>query len=359
MRSAPCRTFVLSMGGHGVKPHTFIDLFCGAGGMALGFVQAGFKSVYAVDFDTLAAETYRRNFKHEVWDGPIESLDRIPVKAEIIIGGPPCQGFSPLGKMIPLAEHRSMNKLWRHYMRIVEQVNPTVFIVENVPEFLRSLEFKSLERKATELGYEIAAAVLNAVEYGVPQQRKRTFVVAVKGGTPRLPPPTTGRMTVRDAIGDLPLQPTGVDWHIGRNPTPKSVKRYRCVPPGGNRFDLIKKRPDLAPRCWLNKPTGSTDVFGRLEWDKQALTIRTEFFKPEKGRYLHPQADRPITHLEAARLQTFPDDFEFYGSKIQVARQIGNAVPPKLARAVAAEVRAILEEIKQRRMGSEKQLARI
>ncbi len=100
----------------------------------------------------------------------------------------------------------------------------------------------------------------------------------------------------------------------------------------------------LTPRCWLEKPTGSTDVFGRLEWDKPALTIRTEFFKPEKGRYLHPQAHRPITHREAMRLQTFPDDFQWVGSKISVAKQIGNAVPPELARHIALEVREILSE---------------
>jgi DNA (cytosine-5)-methyltransferase 1 len=331
-----------------VRPYTFIDLFCGAGGLALGFTQAGFESVYAVDFDKPAAETYRRNFRHDVWDGPIEHLKNVPVAADIIIGGPPCQGFSPLGKMIPLAAHKNMNKLWRHYMRIVDQVNPKAFVVENVPEFLRSLEFKALERAARARGYEVAAEVLNAEQFCVPQQRRRTFVLALKGGAPRLPTPKGGRATVRDAIGDLPRCPTGTHWHIGRNPTAKSMSRYRCVPPGGNRFDLMRNRPDLAPRCWLNKPTGSTDVFGRLVWDKPALTIRTEFFKPEKGRYLHPEADRPITHREAARLQTFPDDFQFFGSKIQVARQIGNAVPPKLARAVAETVRALLKELDHR-----------
>ena len=339
-----------------MKSRTFIDLFCGAGGLALGFVYAGFKSVFAVDSDGPAAETYRRNFKHEVWDRPIEELEHIPVTADIVIGGPPCQGFSPLGKMIPLAEHRSMNKLWRHYMRIVEEVRPVAFVVENVPEFLRSMEFTALERRAVELGYRVAAGVLNAVEFGVPQQRKRTFVIAVSGVTPRLPVAIDERLTVRDAIRDLPLRPDGVNWHIGRNPTPRSVKRYKCVPPGGNRFDLMRKRPDLAPRCWLNKPAGSTDVFGRLEWDKPALTIRTEFFKPEKGRYLHPAAQRPITHREAARLQTFPDDFEFYGSKIQVAKQIGNAVPPKLAMAVAKELKAILEQREQEKATLPKQL---
>jgi DNA (cytosine-5)-methyltransferase 1 len=147
---------------------------------------------------------------------------------------------------------------------------------------------------------------------------------------------------VRDAIGDLPLKPTGKDWHIGRNPQQMSVERYRAVPEGGNRFDLARNRPDLLPACWANKPTGTTDVFGRLWWDRPASTIRTEFFKPEKGRYLHPKAHRPITHREAARLQTFFDWFVFEGSKIEVARQIGNAVPPRLAVALAQLAHALL-----------------
>jgi DNA (cytosine-5)-methyltransferase 1 len=147
-------------------------------------------------------------------------------------------------------------------------------------------------------------------------------------------------------IGDLPLLPSEHDWHVGRNPRPESLLRYRLVPPGGNRFDLVKTEEGraLAPRCWIEKLTGSTDVFGRLEWDKPALTIRTEFFKPEKGRYLHPQADRPITHREAMRLQTFPDDFQWVGSRISVARQVGNAVPPELARHIALELRSMLSE---------------
>ena len=147
-------------------------------------------------------------------------------------------------------------------------------------------------------------------------------------------------MTVRDAIGDLPERPEGIPtWHVGRSVTEKSLRRYRLVPQGGNRFDLQKADHDgtLTPDCWRNKPAGSTDVFGRLFWDKPSVTIRTEFYKPEKGRYLHPSADRPITHREAMRLQTFPDDFRWYGSFPSVARQVGNAVPPLLAFWVARE----------------------
>src|SRR5205823_14368021 len=118
------------------------------------------------------------------------------------------------------------------------------------------------------------------------------------------------------------------------------MKRYRSIPKEGmNRFDLQKRAPELTPACWIRKKTGGTDLFGRLWWDRPAFTIRTEFFKPEKGRYLHPLKHRPITHREAARLQTFPDSFKFCGSKIEIAKQIGNAVPPRLAARVADCVR--------------------
>jgi DNA (cytosine-5)-methyltransferase 1 len=129
-----------------------------------------------------------------------------------------------------------------------------------------------------------------------------------------------------------------VNLHFGRNPRPTSVERYACVPEGGNRFDLQEKRPDLTPSCWIRKTKGGTDLFGRLWWDRPAFTIRTEFFKPEKGRYLHPEQHRPITHREAARLQAFPDSFHFCGPKQAIARQIGNAVPVRLAQRIAEEV---------------------
>ena len=129
---------------------------------------------------------------------------------------------------------------------------------------------------------------------------------------------------------------------IRRNPTPKSLERYKTIPPGGNRFDLMRERPDITPNCWLNKPTGTTDVMGRMWWDRPSPTIRTEFYKPEKGRYLHPEFDRPITHREAARLQSFKDDFIFEGTKVEIARQIGNAVPPKLGETLADFVAKLL-----------------
>lgn len=327
---------------------TFIDLFSGCGGLACGLEQAGLKSVWAVEIDPDAAGTYGANFHHGVYCGPIEkirTLAQIPKsarRADVVVGGPPCQGFSPLGRFSPREAHAQMNELWQHFLRIVELVDPQVFLVENVPEFLRSAEGEEALRVARLMGYWAEPYVLKAVDYGVPQRRVRGFILATKCGAPS-PPPTNGpTRTVRDAIGDLPEVPTGEDWHLARNPRPKSIERYRVVPEGGNRFDLMRERPDITPRCWLEKPSGSTDVFGRLSWAQPALTIRTEFYKPEKGRYLHPQAHRPITHREAMRLQTFPDDFTWVGSRISVARQVGNAVPPELARHWGLRIQELL-----------------
>jgi DNA (cytosine-5)-methyltransferase 1 len=331
-----------------------IDLFAGAGGLTLGFHRSGFRSVFAVENETAAAKTYAANFPSAyVFPGDIEGVDEFP-KAEVIIGGPSCQGFSPLGRDRDDSSRASLNSLRQEYVRAVRQVQPKVFIVENVPEFLTSEQFATFldtfENDPELKHYVIDHRVLNAAEYGVPQRRRRGFVIGSRVGDPRWPTKTHGPeskgsrpyATVREAIGDLPRVPDETNWHIGRNPRPSSVERYKAVPEGGNRFDLAANRPDLLPDCWRNKPTGTTDVFGRLWWDRPSLTIRTEFFKPEKGRFLHPEAHRPITHREAARLQTFPDDFVFEGSKTEVARQIGNAVPPGLAEAVARAVRPLL-----------------
>ncbi|MFA1546481.1 DNA cytosine methyltransferase [Actinomadura chokoriensis] len=340
-----------------------VDLFAGAGGLSLGFELAGkgYRPVFAVEIDEAAARTFKRNFDCDVYSGPIEVVDTFP-SAEVIIGGPPCQGFSPLGRDRDDASRAQLNELWQQYLRAVRQVKPQAFVIENVPEFQKSAQFGKLLQMMDEdpvlKEYGYGYGVLNAADYGVPQRRRRGIFIAVKGipEVPWPPPPTHGPdsegqqpyATLRDVIADLPAYPelTDIEFsddgsqhlHFRRNPTEKSLARYRAIPEGGNRFDLQRNRPDLLPDCWKNKPTGTTDVMGRLWWDKPGFTIRTEFYKPEKGRYLHPTADRPITHREAARLQSFPDEFVFEGSKIQVGRQIGNAVPPGLGTAIAQYV---------------------
>lgn len=344
-----------------------LDLFAGAGGLSLGFERAnlGFAPVLAVEIESAAARTFKANFGCPVFDGPIQSLDEFP-SADLIIGGPPCQGFSPLGRDRDDASRAELNELWQEYLRAVHQVQPNAFVIENVPEFQRSAQFGQLlglmDSDPLLRQYRYAYGVLNAADYGVPQARRRGIFMAVRGlrEVPWPPPPTHGsdgslaHVTVRDAIGDLPWETTGYDvafdrhgnqnLHFGRRPRETSLARYRAIPEGGNRFDLARNRPDLLPRCWAEKPTGTTDVMGRLWWDRPSVTIRTEFFKPEKGRYLHPSADRPITHREAARIQGFPDGFIFEGTKIEIARQIGNAVPVGLARAIAAHLHEVAFE---------------
>ena len=333
-----------------------IDLFAGAGGLTLGFELAdrGFEPILGVEIDPDAARTFKRNFGCPVFDDDIQKIDSFP-DAEIIVGGPPCQGFSPLGRDRDDASRAELNELWMEFLAAVRAVRPLAFVIENVPQFQKSAQFAHLlddmASDPTLKEYAYSYGVLNAAEYGVPQRRKRGIFMAVRGveEVPWPPRPTHGLeksqpfRTVRDAIADLPPEPTDEDLHWGRNPRAMSLERYMAVPEGGNRFDLRANRPDLEPKCWANKPTGTTDVMGRMWWDEPSLTIRTEFFKPEKGRYLHPEEHRPITHREAARLQSFPDSFEFEGSKIQVARQIGNAVPPLLGVAIANHLADVLE----------------
>lgn len=350
--------------GAGVGTIRTLDLFAGAGGLSLGvhLADLGYTPVFAVEHDLAAAETFERNFGCEVYAGNIEDGPHYPPEVDVIIGGPPCQGFSPLGRDRDDESRAKLNGLWKHYLDAVRTLRPRAFVIENVPEFQRSVQFTELLHLLdvdTELRqYTAAYGVVNAADYGVPQNRRRGILVAVRdhpGGLPWPPDPTHGpaspdgrpHRTVRDAIESLPARTKGTDpvidgdtqhLHFGRRPRPMSLERYRAIPPGGNRFDLMANRPDITPDCWLNKPTGTTDVMGRMHWDQPSPTIRTEFFKPEKGRYLHPSADRVISHREAARLQTFPDWYVFEGSKIQIARQIGNAVPPLLGAAIARYV---------------------
>lgn len=363
------------------RPFKIIDLFAGAGGLTLGFTQAfghNFIPVWAIDNNKHAVATYNLNFGDHCVCGDIVSIledQRVAIpQADVVIGGPPCQGFSLLNKN---KENDPRKQLWRPYLEVVRRSGAEVFVMENVPQLLDSFEYQEIQQEASAYGFKIAAATLCAADYGAPQRRYRAFIIGCTFADPAIvfPPkrthfnPNNGYMhslfkmnseyilnpqpwrTVRDAITDLDL-PVGTeirnesppyDLHFGRNPTAKSLARYQAIPHEGmNRFDLQRLAPELTPDCWIRKTSGGTDLFGRLWWDRPAFTIRTEFFKPEKGRYLHPSQHRPITHREAARLQTFPDSFRFVGSKIEIAKQIGNAVPPLLTAHVADCVYALL-----------------
>lgn len=330
------------------KTYTVIDLFSGAGGMTLGFKRAGFRPILAVEKDEDFCRTYSANFgAHTISGDIVDSIDEIcKHRADVVIGGPPCQGFSNLTGNKSSDPRRD---LWRYFMQVVKSSKCKVFVVENVPNLLGSQEGELLQQEALRQGFTITAERLLASNYGVPQNRKRAIIIGSKVGRIPMPEPILEKISVRQALKGIPRKPAlkaivkqpakGSDLHIARNPTELSIERYKLVPEGGNRFDLQREAPHLTPPCWLKKQEGGTDLFGRLEWDKPArCTIRCEFFKPEKGRYLHPSEHRPITHWEAARLQTFPDDFSWFGSKIKIAAQIGNAVPPVLAEAIARQI---------------------
>lgn len=354
----------------GIDEIRTLDLFAGAGGLSTGFHQAdpAFTVVGAVEFDVAAAATFAANHGDVVHVGDITewvSSGAVP-EVDVVVGGPPCQGFSRLNKN---RDQDIRNNLWRQYMKAVRLAQPKYFVMENVAALFSTPEYEML-LSAFEPGgaledYMVQSRVLNAADFGVPQSRKRAIVIGRRRdlAAPGMPLPRsredwipsgtvfarTSEEVVLTSVED-PRTTTfnGVDLegayrteelHYTRNYAQLSLDRFRSIPPGGNRFDL----PDeLKAPCWRRHTKGSGDVMGRLRSERPSVTIRTEFFKPEKGRYLHPTANRAITHREAALLQGFDDDYLWLGTKPQIARQIGNAVPPPLAAAVA---RRIMEAI--------------
>lgn len=321
--------------------HDVVDLFCGAGGFSLGFRRAGFDIKFAVDSDETATQCYEANFDGRVLTDDVRQLDFTNLDADVIVGGPPCQPFSRLGRN---GKEDGRKELSAEFMQAVEEIRPQVFLIENVSEYLKTPQARHVGREARDLGYDVTATVLNADNHGVPQHRERAFILASREGMPFFPAPQEEVYSVRDAIGDLSGEPSGENWHIDRNYTELSERRYKQIPKGGSRFDLPM---ELRPPCWKEDHGGSTDVFGRLFWDEPSVTIRTEYVKPEKGRYLHPEDDRPITVREGARLQSFPDTFEFTGYMTHVVRHVGNAVPPRLAYRLGLAVKEHLEEGKE------------
>ncbi len=345
----------------GGRSRTFrvLDLFAGCGGLTSGFVASGaFKSVGAVEVDPHAAATYAVNFGEHVYVGDIAGWRwRGGPPIDVVVGGPPCQGFSGLGLRDP---HDPRNMLWQEYVRVLQSVRPAFFVLENVPPFLRSGQFALLQDETQPGGrladFHLEAHVLNAADYGVPQSRRRAVVIGRRRELDELGPPpvlNADPVDLATALAGVPVQASPAELprrsrtvndavvagsyameelHVTRPVSDIWRRRYEAVPSGGNRHDLPH---ELRLPCWQGDFTGAGDVMGRLHWTKPSVTVRTEFFKPEKGRYLHPEEHRAITHYEAALLQGFPADFRWCGSKASIARQIGNAVPPPLARAIA------------------------
>ncbi|MEA9984614.1 DNA cytosine methyltransferase [Subtercola sp. RTI3] len=360
----------LTAGSHAeIGTISVLDLFSGAGGLSAGFNEASkrYMTVRAVEMDLAAASTYAANHGVDtVYAGSIQEWLRdedVPV-VDLVIGGPPCQGFSTLGKQ-DVEDVR--NFLWHEYAETVRRAQPKFFVVENVAAFAKSSQFADFQRETSEDGllhnYSFDHRVLNSADFGAPQARKRTVIIGWRDDQvfPGFPEPTHGpdrplshvavstaflERGISDRVTqiELPERRQSIlggrtlagpyfprELHVTRNYSKLSLDRFACISEGGNRFQIDE---ELLPPCWKKHRSGTADVMGRLHKNKPSVTIRTEFFKPEKGRYLHPTEHRAITHYEAATLQGFPEDFKFMGSKTEIARQIGNAVPIPLGAAI-------------------------
>lgn len=328
-----------------------IDLFCGAGGLSLGLREAGFQIAAAVDNDPVAIRTYNANIGSHVFSSPIEEISAFdlltkaglsPGECTLLAGGPPCQGFS-LQRRGSRKDPR--NALVLEFLRMIEEIRPRFFLMENVAGLLTkhgSPFLREFSLRTSRLDYLIHVATLDAVDFGVPQIRKRAFLIGEHAPNfiSRFKMPEglqEAPRTVRDAIGDLPSPPENGTCHPHvpnhyreARLAPINIERIRFVPPGGGREHL----PDnLQLACHVNNPTHRhKDVYGRLAWDQPSVTLTARFDSFTRGRFAHPIENRSLTIREGARIQSFPDSFIFEGNREDGARQVGNAVPPLLAR---------------------------
>jgi DNA (cytosine-5)-methyltransferase 1 len=272
-------------------------------------------------------------------------------RAALLAGGPPCQGFSKQKRDACKGDPR--NEMVLEFARLVAELQPEFFLLENV-DMLGGKRGRLYRRMIEDMlpGYEMTPHTYCCEQYGVAQKRKRFVAVGRKEGLPfKIPEPSKKKIpTVRDAISRFPEPPDNCAGHPGfpnhwrARVTAINVERFSHVPPGGGWQDIpvelqlpCHRRADVSKGGW-------PDVYGRLEWDRPAPTITGGFDSFTRGRYGHPEQDRPLTPREAAALQGFPDDFEFLGTRADVRKQIGNAVPPPLAKAIGRKILEALQE---------------
>ncbi len=342
-----------------------IDMFCGCGGMSAGFalansVHPAYRLLASVDIDPVANQTYEENFgiKPEQEDISRLAADRSrlsrfmsshgydPSLPLVLIGCAPCQGFSSHRNTKGAGDQR--NSLFLDFAKVATEIRPDVILVENVPEIITDKYWGFIQkarRKLNGAGYSTYLAVHNMAGFGVPQERFRALIIAMKG---EFDPPLAfldrnGYRTVRDAIGRLPDVPAGDKKHLdilhySAGHQESTIETIRAVPHDGG------SRPDgVGPAC-LNRAKERSgkaayeDVYGRLAWDRPAITITAHARNPASGRYVHPIQDRGLTIREAALLQSFPTDFKFTGSLDACFRQIGNAVPPAFSAHLAIHI---------------------
>lgn len=338
-----------------------IDFFSGCGGMSLGFAAVGralgtYRVLGGCDIVDDALQTYSENIGApgikqdvtELVEDPV-ALDRFLNKLDgydkrqplVVIGCAPCQGFtSHRKKRWHLQDQR--NTLVGAFATVATQLKPDCIVMENVPEMLSTKYWEHFEEARDtfeKAGYVVKQQIYSAASFGVSQERFRAIVIACKKNfrLPRPPFEVEQYATVADAIGDLKKVPAGVadpddPYHVSANHRQSTIDVIKAIPKNGG------SRPrGVGPKC-LDKIKGFSDVYGRLSWDKPAITITGYARNPASGRYVHPEQDRGLTIREAARLQSFPDNFKFAGSFDSIFKQIGEAVPPRMATLIALEV---------------------
>ena len=388
-----------------MNPPTTIDLFCGAGGLTEGFRQAGFVCLFANDIDAEASRTFAVNHpRSELSTSSIEHLMPARIRKSLglsageldcMVGGPPCQGFSINAPSRSLDDPR--NALFRHYMAFVCEFKPKTIVLENVPGMLslhQGYVVKRIIEGMEELGYSVVYRILFAAHYGVPQERWRLVILASRlGEPPEHPMPThaasaranfTGGKTltltapagshllthvsVEEAIGDLPELEAGMGQEFGPYPgppnspysalmragsnvlydhvapriSPLNLQRLQHIRPGGSWRDIPR---DLLPEGMKRaRRSDHTRRYGRLSPDGLAGTVMTKM-DPHWGPAFHYNQPRTLTVREAARLQSFPDRYLFVGSRVSKYRQIGNAVPVAMAKAIAEQIKSSLDAL--------------
>lgn len=355
--------------------YKILDLFSGAGGFSLGLeMLPEFKTIIAVDCSQPALDTFSKNFPKTTTicaDICVQNNKKKIIEISkinninMIIGGPPCQGFSNKGKKLGLKDPR--NFLFREYLDIANKLSPEVFVIENVKSMIsaaNSFFINEIIQTIKKMNYYVQFGVLNASDFGVPQLRQRTVIIASKNKQVNLPSATMkSKYTVRDAISDLAYLGSG-EGEFKQNYlyAPKTKYQYKLRLGQTELFnhsatnhskEALRKLTQIPPECGkealpqkLHGNQKFKTTWGRLKWDSQSPTIDTRFDTPSNGRNSHPELNRAITPREAARLQSFPDSFIFCGAKTEICKQIGNAVPPLLGKAIGEAILSDLENEK-------------
>lgn len=328
------------------KP-TVIDLFSGAGGLSLGFENVGFENIFSLDFEKDYCATYKENFPHhKLVEKDILKISNEEIllltknkEVDVVIGGPPCQGFSIAGNIGRTFIDDPRNQLFKEFSRVVSITKPKIFVMENVARLFthnKGNTKKEIINAFEKLGYEVSCKILCSVDYGVPQKRNRVIFIGNRMGMKNIFPSRSiiKEKTVKEAIDDLPKLKSGesskIPNHEAMNHTTEMLKKMSYIGDGGDRTQI-----PLA----LRPKSGDIRKYIKYNSSKPSICITGDMRK-----VFHYSQNRALTVRELARLQSFPDNFVFKGNKISQQQQVGNAVPPLMAQAIAVEIKKMLNE---------------